>query len=212
MIDSDFGQFSMVWNQACIGTGREPDANAVEWAFEVLKDKSLADIKTALIKHARNPDSGQFMPKPADVIREIDGSAQDRKNMAVLAWARVIENVSRYDSVVFDDPAIHYAIAVAFGSDWNDVCNFEESKFEDQDKKRAFIAAHSMFKQGMNYPPRFAGLHEMEGVDYKKCLRIVGDRDKARLVHQGGSHSGLSALNSESTLKAIMIDGSKSND
>ena len=183
-----------MWCQACEGAGKEPEVNAIEWAFEVLKDKDLGSIRNALIAHARHPKQGQFLPKPADIIRELEGTADDKKNAATVAFARVLENVGRYNSVVFDDPAIHYALAVGFNGKWADVCNFNENDFACQDKKRGFMSAYISFKQGMNYPKRFAGVAEMDGEDYRKCLKVVGNVDQARIVHQGGSSSGLQSL------------------
>jgi len=195
MNKADFEKFSACWEQACNGAGKEVSPRAIEWAFEVLKDKSIEQVMNALISHARDPETGQFMPKPADVIRHIDGKKEDRKDAATIAWARVLENVNSYASVVFDDPAIHYAIAIGFGGDWVDVCRFNPDDFAYQEKRRSFITAYANFKQGtMNYPTHFVGIHEQCGADIKSNIVHIGDKEKARLVYTGGSSCGIQAL------------------
>jgi len=195
MTENDFLQFSDCWGQACSGAGKEASPKAIEWAFEVLKDKSIEQIMSALIAHARDPESGQFIPKPADVIRHIDGKREDRKDAATIAWARVLENVNAYASVVFDDPAIHYAISVGFGGKWVDVCSFNADDFAYQEKRRSFITAYASFKPDtMNYPTHLIGIHEQDGADIKDNITFVGDKEKSRLVYRGGSDSGLQAL------------------
>jgi len=188
----DFEQFSECWGQACEGAGKQPSPKAIEWAFEVLHDKSLAEVMSGLVAHARNPDGGQFLPKPADVIRHIDGAKADRKDYATVAWARVVDNVNRYASVAFDDPAIHYALQVGFGGNWQDVCDFNSDDFAYQEKRRSFITAYANFKKGMSYQPYFVGVEELENGSVS--ITFIGNGEQAKLVHKGGSNSGLDKL------------------
>ena len=44
---------------------------SIWWA--ALEGYSLSQVQQALSAHVRDPDRGQFMPKPADVVRQIDG-------------------------------------------------------------------------------------------------------------------------------------------
>jgi hypothetical protein len=78
--------------------------------FEALRAYELTTIRAAFTSHLRNPDVGQFVPMPADLVKLIDGGSNDA---ALLAWARVdraARTIGAYRSVVFDDPLIHYAI------------------------------------------------------------------------------------------------------
>lgn len=72
-----------------------------------LKHFEWQDVECALNAHIYNPDCGQFFPKPADVVRFIEGSGETR---ALQAWSKVeqaIKQVGGYQSVVFDDALIH---------------------------------------------------------------------------------------------------------
>lgn len=83
-------------------------AGGVWW--EAMKPFDLAAVTDALNRHCVNPDSGQFMPKPADVVKMLQGSSLDS---AMVAWSKVdkaVRQVGTYATVVFDDPVIHRVI------------------------------------------------------------------------------------------------------
>ena len=75
----------------------------------IARDHRLTDLRAvadALNRHAVNPDNGQFLPKPADIVRLINGNTVDR---ALVAWStveRAIRSTGPYQSVVFDSPEI----------------------------------------------------------------------------------------------------------
>ncbi|MDX8384136.1 MAG: DUF6475 domain-containing protein [Ghiorsea sp.] len=206
MTNEDFNEFCACWSQACIGVGKDATPQAIEWAFEVLRDKGIAEIRTALIHHARDPKSGQFQPKPADIIRHIDGTRDDRKELAVLAFARVLDNLNSYSTVVFDDPAIHFAIAVAFGG-WIEAGLFDASKFECQEQRRAFVTAYTSFKQGTAYLPRLTGIHKQgeasTGYASQASITYIGDKQKALAVENNGRVGGMLKNEAAPKLRAI---------
>lgn len=53
------------------------------WA--ALEHYSLAQVQQALSNHAKDPDRGQFMPKPADVVRQIDGGRPSPDEIIAMA-------------------------------------------------------------------------------------------------------------------------------
>ncbi|OWT68072.1 MULTISPECIES: DUF6475 domain-containing protein [unclassified Achromobacter] len=75
--------------------------------WQAMQPFDLAAVAEALNRHCVNPDSGQFMPKPADVVKMLRGSSQDS---ALVAWSKVdkaMRQVGPYQTVAFDDPVIH---------------------------------------------------------------------------------------------------------
>ncbi len=203
MRESDFDAFSDCWEQACEGVGKLPSAKQIEWAFEVLKDKELSDIKQALVMHARDPQAGQFQPKAADIMKHMHGTKDDRKAQAEAAWRKVLDNMNRNHSAVFDDPAIHYAITVGFG-DWQAICDFDSSKFECQQMYRSFINAYASFT-GQPYQPRMIGVFEQAGAtgESRYETHYIGDKAKALTVEAEGCAGSMRAFSAEDTLKAI---------
>lgn len=101
--------------------GRELSAAAMKLWWELLAPYDIDSVERALRDCMRSPDSGQFAPKPADVIKAIDGSIGDR---ALQAWGKVMDamrHVGRYESVAFDDSAIHSVITDMGG--WPNLCS-----------------------------------------------------------------------------------------
>ena len=137
MTEKDFDEFENVIS----GVGDLYGKKMSEWGlsiwWESLRNYDLKAIRDALSKHVRNPDSGQFMPKPADVIKMLHGSTVDS---ALVAWAKVdraVREVGAYQDVVFDDPVIHRVIEdmggwIAFGSKTETEWPFTAREFENR--------------------------------------------------------------------------------
>ena len=92
----------------------------VEIYWESLQRFDIQDIRRAFSAHVQNPDTGQFLPKPADVVRFLEGSSQTQ---SLQAWTKVVDtirNVGGYTSVAFDDPLIHAVIRDMGG--WTKLC------------------------------------------------------------------------------------------
>lgn len=119
---------------------------------------AIEAIERAFDQHAKDPKAGSFMPKPADLIRMLDGTQEDR---AAIAWAKVLGAIGShgsYATVVFDDGAIHAAIADLGG--WPQVCavTLDELPF----MSRRFCTAYSAHAAaGSAYPPRLLGVHDL---------------------------------------------------
>lgn len=80
---------------------------ALTLMFEALSQYSLDDIKRAVAAHIQ---TSPFAIKPADIVKYLSGSAEDR---SVYAWRVFVQALGRYgyyDSVAFPDPAYHFAI------------------------------------------------------------------------------------------------------
>jgi hypothetical protein len=98
---------------------------AIWW--QALKHCEFSEVRAALNAHVVNPDKGQFMPKPADVIEYLQGSSEAQ---ALKAWAEVttaIREIGRHESVIFPDPLIHAVIRDMGG--WIALCQSKLSDF-----------------------------------------------------------------------------------
>lgn len=76
MTDQDWEAFAKAWAAAyeLCSRGKLPSAGALSLAFDALKPYALDDITTALTRHVRDPDQGQYGLTVADVVRQIEGS------------------------------------------------------------------------------------------------------------------------------------------
>jgi Domain of unknown function (DUF6475) len=173
--------------------------------WRILKDFELIEVRRAFKAHCRHPDEGRFFPKPADIVRWLEGSPDSR---AMMAWSFVescTERVGRYQSVVFDDPLIHAVIEDMGG--WIKLCeqplsemHFMASNF--QKRYRAFLS----------YPPKrhpayLVGLMEREnatqGYAFEPPL-FLGDQSKAELVFKNGGGSPLEIHTASGSVRALI--------
>lgn len=170
--------------------------------WEAMRPFEFVAVKDALNRHAVNPDNGQFLPKPADVVKLLQGSSLDS---ALMAWAKVdraVRQVGPYSSVVFDDPIIHRVIAdmggwVAFGNVTEEEWPFKAKEFENR------YRGYRMRPQ-LDYPRRLIGIEEAEngrqGFNQDGRITMVGDREKCEAVAAGGTDQPLLGF---TELKAI---------
>ena len=160
----DVSRFALlVWLQACDG-------------------RSVEEVRRALGRYATDPERGHFAPKPADLVRELQGTQTDR---SLVAWGTVnaaMQRVGAYESVVFDDPAIHIAIEDIGG--WVAICRSDVDELPHL--QRRFCASHrAATSMPGAHPPRLIGEHE--AANRLQGRRVappvyIGDPDRAREV------------------------------
>lgn len=169
--------------------GKSVSRFALDVWWTALRRFDLAAIVDAFNRHLANPDTGQFVPKPADIIRMLQGSTQDS---AMRAWAKVdqaVHRVGTYCDVVFDDPLIHRVIQdmggwIALGTRSEDEWPFVAKEFEN--RYRGFSARG----EHPPYPATLIGLataHNSRHGYPAETLILIGNEQSAREVLRGGS-------------------------
>ncbi|MGQ7249551.1 DUF6475 domain-containing protein [Halomonas sp. V046] len=126
MTDHDFKKFADIWGQAQEIYNRTVTSGTIELVYQALKHLDIEEVRRALTLHIQSPDTGQFPPKPGDVIKFARGDSQSR---TLHAWAKVeraIRSVGHYSDVAFDDPLIHAAIERMGG--WPKIAMVESEK------------------------------------------------------------------------------------
>ena len=121
MIDSDIIVFEKMLSAIYDLYGKAFSKFAVKIWWDALKAYDIRQVSEALSAHVKNPDSGQFLPKPADVAKMLGGTTADK---AMLAWTKVetaVRLVGIWNSIVFDDPIIHMVITDMGG--WITLCS-----------------------------------------------------------------------------------------
>lgn len=187
----------------------DPDANPMvyEMFYNSVKRFGFDAVKDAFSTHIQNPDNGQWMPKPADIIRAIEGGSKDN---SFLAWSKVeqaIGPVGAYQTVVFDDPIIHLVIRDMGG--WITLCQgqAEELKFRGNEFKARYQAY--MGKTDIPaHPPKLFGLHESENfgkeIEYKQGPVLIGNHAKAQLVLESGRNKKSLELSGPGELQKLI--------
>ena len=152
----------------------------------------MEQVRRAITAHAMDPDRGQFAPKPADIVRVLQGTQTDR---SLTAWGKVYEAMQRvgaYRSVAFDDGAIHAAIEDIGG--WCAICRLDTKELPHL--QRRFTESYRVHsKQLGSFAAYLPGEHEIANrVSGHKTQApvLIGDESKAMEVMRiGGSSGGL---------------------
>ena len=206
MTPADFDRFANVVHALAELHGRPQSAGAIALWWQALKRYDIEQIEGAFATLVCDPDRGQFMPKPADVVRAVEGTTTDR---AALAWGKVMDaarSVGAWRDLVFDDPAIHAAIDDLGG--WPKVCRtsvdelgFLQKRFADA--YRAYVAKGSfefasVLTGDANAHNRLLGREIADPV-------LVGAPELALSVQARGGASKTTALTTRVTSSARAI-------
>lgn len=176
----------------------------VEIYYNALTRYPLEDVQRAFNAHAADPERGMFMPKPADVVRHLEGTGTAR---AQAAWTRVydaLRHVGPWQSVVFDDPRIHAVLSdmggwIALGQLQEKEAPFRAREFET--RYRAYLE-----RPPREYPRQLLGhtAHAALMAGHPAPAPVlVGDPDAARQVYLAGGDTarpGLTRLDAAALL------------
>ena len=150
-------------------------------------------VQRALGRHAMDPERGQFAPKPADLVRQMQGTPTDR---AAKAWSVVLDACSRvgaYSDVVFDDPIVHAVVEDLGG--WPSLCRTDASQLSYTQHR--FLTAYGAYVHRDDlgaYPRRLIGdrspdaVYEQRGLPPPRPV-LIGNTAQALQVMAGGSAS-----------------------
>ena len=163
----------------------------------------IDQVRDALNAHVMDPEGGQFPPKPADIVKQLQGTHGDR---ALIAWSKAfdaVKGVGPYQSVQFDDGVIHAVIEdmggwVQLSKLTYDELSYFQKRFCDQ------YRAHSR-RPTVHYPDHLAGITEIENKSAKLPYPppkpvLIGDPTVAARVALGAysgrktGNSGVTAL------------------
>jgi hypothetical protein len=165
-------------------------AMLMELYWVALERFALSAVKQAVQAHVNHPDKGQYMPKPADLLRHLEGSGQAQALRAWSTVAQAIREVGGYSSVVFDDPLIHAVIADMGG--WMRLCQILISELPF--REHVFVARYRGYlgRPPADYPRQLIGtLAHQQTLSQSRVDPVVciGDRQKARRVYAQGKSS-----------------------
>jgi hypothetical protein len=187
------------------------DFAASVW-WNACRSYSVEQVSKAFSSHLVDPKSGQFLPKPADIVRALSGTQEDR---SLMAWGKLFDamrQVGQYRSVAFDDPMIH-AVVTDMGG-WPKLCQITEQ--EVPFVQRRFCETHAAYARAGcdHYPRMLAGVHDIQngahGYGDSKPI-LIGDAEKAKSVLENGSSTGKTkfTLLSDAIANMPMLEGAK---
>lgn len=182
--------------------GKDISAFALSVWWEACKSFELEQVRKALTAHAMDAERGQFAPKPADIVRALQGTRTDR---ALTAWGKLMDAMQRvgaYQSVVFDDPIIH-AVAEDMGG-WMKLCrsNMDELSYTEHRFCEAY-RAYAARPADLVYPAKLIGQYELDNNTASRKTAppvLIGNPDKAKQVLQLGTSGAKTQITMASDL------------
>lgn len=188
MKQNDFENFREILSAVGDMYGKPVSEFALSLWWGALKNYDLKAIREALSRHIQNPDNGQWMPKPADVIRMIGGTSTDS---ALIAWSKVdkaVREVGTYSDVVFDDPVIHRVVDemggwIGLGSksenEWPFVAKEFETRYRGYASRQIIPEYRNVLTGITNAQNKRSGFPCYEPV-------LIGNPEKVKQVMQSG--------------------------
>lgn len=193
MQEPEFDTFAAMLQAVAEYHGKTLSPGVISIYWQGLRDLELAPLRQALNAHVQNPDSGQFMPKIADIRRMIGGTIKDA---ALMAWNKVTEGISRvggYNSVCFDDPIINRVLIDMGG--WPALCQKPEKELPFIEKN--FCERYRAYRTRggeVDHPRYLSGLSEADNSlrGFKSSPPyLVGNHEAAQRVLASGSATAM---------------------
>jgi len=137
--------------------GKPPSDGAIALYWQALQDLTLEQVRVGVSMHMRDPDAGQYMPKPADILRQFRRKAKE----AVIAWSEVEYAMlaqGAYRSVRFADETTNAVIKDLGGWPW--ICS---QNIDAPWTQKEFERRYDAYEQaGIRYADCLPGLIEID--------------------------------------------------
>lgn len=169
--------------------GKELTKFAIDVWLRACANFDVEQVSRACSAHLMDAEHGRFMPKPADIVRVLQGTNTDR---ALIAWSKVMDAAQRvgaYTSVCFDDGLIHAVIEDLGG--WIEVCrgDIDDLPFV----QRRFCEAYRAYaaRPGVQFPSHLRGECELANSTTGQRVEkptLIGDPAAAQRVLAAGSN------------------------
>lgn len=164
MENSNREQFAQMLAALAEYYGKPISPSTIEVYWSGLERFDLSDVRRAFNLHVANADTGQFMPKIADVVKFIEGN---KDTAAIEAWnkvAKAIRDVGTYQSVEFNDKIIHAVISDMGGWPQIGLITEDELPFKIKEFERRYQA---YLLRGLDHYPR-----QLVGIFAKENAKI----------------------------------------
>lgn len=187
MQPTDRSKFQDLMTDALAFYRRDLSRFALSVWWQACQPFDFEQVAKALTAHAMDAERGRFAPMPADIVRQLQGTQTDR---SLIAWGKVLDAIQRvgaYQSVVFDDGAIHAAIEDMGG--WVKLCRGNSDDLPHV--QRRFCETYRVYakRPDIAYPPKLLGEHEVTNLLSGKSVAaplLIGDVERAQKTLRDG--------------------------
>lgn len=156
---NELDEFNGMFEGLCAYYDRKASPMLAEIYWRGLSAYDFKDVRRAFDAHMHNADTGQFMPKIADVERYIHGNSSARSMRAWMRVANAIQRVGTYESVAFDDPLIHACIEDMGGWHQMGIIENDDLPFKIREFEKRYTA-YTQVAPARTVPMRLIGIFE----------------------------------------------------
>lgn len=158
----DQERFKTILAGVCEIYSKRISSQLIQMYWQSLKPITIDQFDSAVQKHMLDTSNGQFFPKPADIMRNIDGQQQSTEDRAMLAWMAVEQAISRvgaYGSLNLEDKQA--LMAVKHMGSWQQLCHTDRDKLGF--KRQEFMANYKALENTPieALPISLAGIEEL---------------------------------------------------
>lgn len=146
--------------------------------FSTLSKYTIKQVVIGIEKHMQDVESGQYFPKPANIIKHIEGEKSNINDMAEIAWLEVenaIRMIGAHGRLKLRDK-IAIAAVKSIGS-WSDLCMTNIDKM--QWKKKEFIDSYELLSKTPveMLPDSLPGIADIKNsrMESKQSLKALHD-------------------------------------
>lgn len=156
--------------------------------FDALSRYSIDQVKAAMRVHMLDPDAGRFFPRPADLVRHLEGTSKQREqadaDLAELGWQELMAHFRKWghrqpffgqnpDELVFkpSDPRSSAALDMIGG--YRSLKNINESDLKW--KKKEFVEAFGTVGRvdPQRLPAGLSGRDELVALTVQKATTLA---------------------------------------
>jgi len=173
-----FEQIIGVMNETFGDSSRPISDLKMNFYFKTLSDLTIEQLNDASIILANTKTIHTF-PTPAEIRQAVEGNPQDKAAVAFDKLIGAVRCVGPYQTVIFDDPAIH-AFIQSYGG-WEEICDKTVDDWKYM--RNEFIRGYNGFTGRTDVPLQLTGIHDAvnraKGWSHRIPPSIIGDRAKA---------------------------------
>lgn len=211
MQERDKAQFATLVTEVLAFYRQDVSRFAMSVWWEACKGFDFEQVARAFNAHAVDAERGQFSPKPADIVRALQGTRTDQ---ARVAWGKTFDAMQRvgaYQSVVFDDPIIHI-VAEDLGG-WQKLCR--SSMDELSYLEHRFCEAYRAYaaRPVSEFPAKLLG--EFECINRHEGRKVappvlIGDAKKAaEVLRLGGAGARTQFTLASDVIPGLRLEGAQ---
>jgi hypothetical protein len=167
--------------------GRDVTMFVLDVWWQACQPFSMEQVRKAFTAHTMDPERGAFPPKPADMVRVLQGTRADR---SLVAWGKVLDAMQRvgaYESVAFDEGLIHAAVEDIGG--WVAICRGELKDLPHVERRFCDSYRAYATRGDIPFPSVLPGVHQLQNATAGKASAppmLIGDPAKAQEVRRVG--------------------------